>query len=66
MIKIRPVDIGVITAVTAITILEIVALLHGINGQAFLTSISLIAGLAGFRLGQWQTRRNEEKNTPEP
>lgn len=64
MLKFKPVDLGVALAILVIAILEVVALNNGINGKVFLTSIALIAGLAGFRLGQWKADRAEEKNGP--
>lgn len=62
MFKFKPVDLGVAIAILCITFLEAMALSHGINGKVFLTSIALIAGLAGFRLGQWRSERSDNKN----
>lgn len=34
----------------AVTLLEAIALMNGINGVMFTTSIAVIGGIAGFRL----------------
>jgi len=41
-----------IIAIISIVILEIVALLKGIDGQIFATVISVIAGLGGYTVGR--------------
>lgn len=41
----------VIAAIAAITVLEIIALLKGIDGQLFATTIGAIAALVGYLFG---------------
>jgi len=41
-----------ITAIISIVILEIVALIQGIDGQIFATVISVLAGLGGYTVGR--------------
>jgi len=40
-----------ITAITAIVILEIVAVINGINGAALLSGTAIVAGIAGYTVG---------------
>lgn len=40
-------------AILAITILEGIAMLKGINGTRFMLSIAAITGVAGFKLRDW-------------
>ena len=40
--------IKVVTAIGALTVLEVVALLNGINGTLFSTVTMVIGGLAGY------------------
>lgn len=58
----KKVSIETVCAMACITILEIVALLKGIDGMMLSTSIGVIAGLGGFWLGRNQSSR---KQTPE-
>jgi hypothetical protein len=44
-------------AISALAILEILALMKGIDGQLFATVISLIAGLGGYELGKRKKKR---------
>jgi len=41
-----------ITTIISIVILEIIALLQGIDGQIFATVISVLAGLGGYTIGK--------------
>jgi len=41
-----------ITAIISIVILEIVAMIKGIDGQIFATVISILAGLGGYTVGR--------------
>ena len=41
-----------IIAIISIMILEVIALLKGIDGQIFATVISIIAGLGGYTIGR--------------
>lgn len=45
-------DLRVLVAIVAITILESIALLKGIDGTLMSTSIAVIAGLAGYVAGR--------------
>lgn len=54
----RPVAVT-ITAIVAITVLEIVALLKGIDGTLMATVVAAIAGLGGYTLGQVLKQRGE-------
>lgn len=40
----------ILTAILALTVLEICAMIHNINGQTFLTCLAAICGLAGYTL----------------
>ena len=44
--------IKVITAIGALTTLEVVALLNGVNGTLFSTVTMIIGGLAGYGIAQ--------------
>jgi hypothetical protein len=39
-----------ITAIACITVLEAMAIANGIDGVAFATALSLIAGIAGYQV----------------
>lgn len=39
------------TAIITIAILEFIAIRHGIDGKVFALSVSLISGLAGYKIG---------------
>lgn len=59
-------DIKVIVAIIAITIMEVCALMHNIDGALLSTSIAIVAGLAGYSAGrkitiQLQQNKAEEK-----
>jgi len=41
-----------IIAIISIAVLEVIALLKGIDGQIFATVISIIAGLGGYTIGR--------------
>ena len=41
-----------IVAIIALAIIEIVALLKGVNGQLLATTIALIAGIGGYSIGK--------------
>jgi len=41
-----------VIAMICITILEIMAVLRGIDGQLFATVISILAGLGGYHIGR--------------
>ena len=41
-----------IIAIISIMILEVIALLQGIDGQIFATVISILAGLGGYTVGR--------------
>jgi len=40
-----------LTAIIAIVILEIIAIFHGINGAALAGGIAIVAGIAGYSVG---------------
>lgn len=49
----NPIDWRIVcTAIISLVGLEIVAMLHGINGKFFATILAIIAGLAGLSLPQ--------------
>ena len=48
-----------IIAIISVVILEIVALIKGIDGQIFATVISVIAGLGGYTIGK-KVSENEQ------
>lgn len=48
----RPSDRVIISAIAAVTLLELAAMYFGLNGLSFQTAIATLAGLAGFTLGQ--------------
>lgn len=41
--------IPIILAIIAITVIELVALAHGIDGKLLLASMTIIGGLAGYK-----------------
>lgn len=43
-------------SIAGIVILEVVALLHGINGTALTLVVALIAGIAGYELKVYRNR----------
>jgi len=47
-------------AIGAIFVLELVALLHGVNGVALTASVGAIAGLGGFAVGRVASKNKEE------
>ncbi len=51
----------VIVAMVCITILEVIALLKGIDGALFSTVIAVLAGLAGYKYGERKNYYGEEK-----
>lgn len=55
-------NFSVIVAIVCITLIEIVALLNGINGYAFTLSVGALAGIAGFKFRdlniKWQKSRD--------
>ena len=65
MFKFKTMDLTVAIAIVCIAFLEAAALSYGINGKVFLTSVALIAGLAGFRLGHWRAEKAEGKDGPQ-
>lgn len=46
----------VITVITAICLLETLALLLGYNGSLLRVALVLIAGLGGFELARWRKK----------
>ena len=55
--------IKVLFAIAALTILEVCALLKGINGQVFATIVAVIAGLAGYTLSAAVKARSTGRST---
>jgi len=51
-----------ITAIISIVILEIVAMIKGIDGQIFATVISVLAGLGGYTVGRKISGGESEQN----
>ena len=43
-----------IVAIIALAVIEVVALLKGVNGQLLATTIALIAGIGGYSMGKKQ------------
>lgn len=50
-VNLHKLPLKVITAIIAITILEALAITHGINGAFLGIAIAAIAGLAGYEIG---------------
>ena len=50
-----------IAAMIGIVILEAIALLKGVNGTAFSLVIAALAGLGGYEIRVFQTRKKEGK-----
>jgi len=46
-----------IVAMVCITLLEVVALLQGINGAVFGIVIAALAGLGGYEIRAWKNRK---------
>ena len=51
----------VIVAMVCITVLEIIALLKGIDGALLSMVIAVLAGLAGYKYGERKNNYGEEK-----
>lgn len=65
----KPLDRGVV-AIIAIALLELVALLKGVNGRYLIVGVVAIAGLGGYSLVQYfkrnrETNRSDKSKTPE-
>lgn len=54
-----------ITAIIAITILDIVALLNGIDGILFSLCVAAISSIAGYEFGIKRRGKNVEEKTRE-
>ena len=51
-------------AIVGIIILEVVALLHGINGTMFALAVAAISGLGGYEIRHGQEKVRRRRNNP--
>ena len=52
--------IVILVVVLCVTILESIAMITGVNGQAFATAIAALVGLAGLAAG-WEFHKHKTK-----
>lgn len=51
-----------IVAIIAITILEGIALIMGINGAGLAVAVAIIAGLGGYKIARRENEKDDIKN----
>lgn len=50
--------VAVVVGILGITVIETVAMFHGLNGHTLTASIAGICGLAGFHVGQGRKKES--------